>query len=72
MSAFGYIRDMLMDPDGSPSSTRWCGVLSICTACGCAIAGLALKRSDTAGIVAAIGAVGTGCLFARTRSTTTP
>lgn len=69
MSAFGYLRDMLQDPDGSPSSTRWCGVLSILTACGCAIAGVVRRDPNAAAIVAAIGAVGSSCLFARVRST---
>ena len=64
----GYISGMMADPDGSGSSTRWSGVLCIVTACGCAIAGIIRKDPNAAAIVAAIGAVGTGCLFARAKS----
>lgn len=65
-----YVTGMLADPDGSGSSTRICGVLCILTACGVAIAGVVRRDPNAAAIVAAIGGVGTACLFARTRSTT--
>lgn len=63
-----YVSGMMADPDGSGSSTRWCGVICILTACGCAIAGIVRRDPNAVGIVGAIGAVGTGCLFARKKS----
>ena len=39
-----YIDQMLQDPDGSPSSTRWSGSLLVLAGVGIAIAGMALNR----------------------------
>lgn len=72
MRALHWLAAMNQDPDGSPSSTRWLGSLCIVVACGCAIGGVCLGRADAAAIVVAIGGVGSSCLFARTKSSTTP
>jgi hypothetical protein len=63
------VNGFLSDPDGSLSSARVGAMLCILTACGLAVAGMALNR-EQAGTVAALLGGGAAAFFSRAKSVT--
>lgn len=66
-----WINETVMDPDGSPSSTRIAAILLTLTAIGLAIAGFALNRPEPEVLTTLLGG-GALSFFSRTKSLVDP
>lgn len=62
-----WIRELVQDPDGSPSSTRISGLLCTVTGCVVAIAGVFLAREQAATVTGLL-AGAAGMFFSRKKS----
>jgi len=65
--AVKWLNEMMQDPDGSPSSTRWAAMLCVVVACGIAVYGRIVGNQQTETIIALLGG-GAATFFSRTKS----